>query len=128
MAIDSTTDTLCTTTQDMNVEFYNITKGKGFAVPIPIYYGGGAETNGAQVAVDPINHLFLVAQLNSTFSPSGGSTVIVFDESGNIVEHIDGFEFLDNFSVVVPHLAINPSLRIGYVPTYAGNSLQSFTY
>ncbi len=28
----------------MNVEFYNITKGNGFpAVPIPIYYGGGAE-------------------------------------------------------------------------------------
>ncbi len=66
--------------------------------------------------------------MNSTFSPSGGSTVIVFDESGNIVEHIDGFEFLDNFSVVVPHLAINPSATsIGYVPTYAGNSLQSFT-
>jgi hypothetical protein len=80
MAIDSTTDIMCTTTQDISVEFSRVSSGKGFAVQIPVYYGGGALTNGAAVAVDQVHHLFLVAQLNSTFSPQGGSTVIVYDE------------------------------------------------
>lgn len=129
MAIDPTTDTMCTTTTgDMDVEFYNLASGKGKAVQIPVLFGGGAETNGAAVAADPINHLFLVAQLNSTFSSNGGSTVIVYDEHGKLVEFINGFNFLNQFSVVVPHLAVNPSKRIGYVDGPNFNELQEFTY
>jgi hypothetical protein len=129
MAIDPATDTMCTTTTgDMDVEFYKLSTGKGKAVQIPVLFGGGAETNGAAVAVDPIHHLFLVAQLNSTFSSNGGSTVIVYDERGKMVEYINGFEFEDNFSVVVPHLAVNPSKRTGYVNGPGLNQLQEFTY
>jgi hypothetical protein len=130
MAIDPTTDTMCTTTTgDTDVEFYNLSTGKGKAVQIPFYYSnGGFLINGAAVAADPVHHLFLVAQLNSTFSPNGGSTVIVYDEHGKLVEYINGFNFLNRFSVVVPHLAVNPANRTGYVNGPNLNQLQEFTY
>jgi hypothetical protein len=128
MAIDSTTGIMCTTDESMSVVFTDVSTGKGFTVQIPILYGGGPDTGGAAVAVDPIHHLFLIAQLNSTFSPNGGSTVIVYDEQGNIVEAINGFSFLDRFSVVVVHIAVNPAGRIGYVPGANQGQLQSFTY
>jgi hypothetical protein len=128
MAIDPTTDTMCTTTTgDTDVEFYKLSTGKGKAVQIPILYSKGPLTNGAAVAADPIHHLFLVAQLDSTFSPSG-STVIVYDEHGKLVEYINGFNFFNQFSVVVPHLAVNPSNRTGYVNGPNLNQLQEFTY
>jgi hypothetical protein len=129
MAIDPTTDTMCTsTTGDSDVEFYNLSTGKGKAVQIPIYYGKGPLTNGAAVAADPIHHLFLVAQLDSTFSPTG-STVIVYDEHGKLVDYINGFDFFPSASsVVVPHLAVNPSNRTGYVNGPNPNQLQEFTY
>jgi hypothetical protein len=129
MAIDPTTDTMCTTTTgDMDVEFYDLSSGKGKAVQIPVLFGGGAETNGAAVAADPVHHLFLVAQLNSTFSSSGGSTVIVYDEHGKLVEFINGFNFLELDSVVIPHLAVVPSKRMGYVDGPGSDQLQEFTY
>ena len=128
MAIDPTTDTMCTTTTgDMDVEFYNLSTGKGKAVQIPIFYSKGPLTNGAAVAADPIHHLFLIAQLDSTFSPTG-STVIVYDEHGKLVEYINGFNFFGRYSVVVPHLAVNPSNRTGYVNGPNLNQLQEFTY
>ena len=129
MAIDPTTDTMCTTTTgDRDVEFYNLSTGKGRAVQIPILYSKGPLTNGAAVAADPIHHLFLVAQLDSTFS-SYGSTVIVYDEHGKLVEYINGFDFFPSpYSVVVPHLAVNPSNRTGYVNGPSPSQLQEFTY
>ena len=128
MAIDSTTGILCSTAQDMSVGFYNVSTGKGFIVQIPVYHGGGPLTNGAAVAVDQVNHLFLVAQLNSTFDPNGGSTVIVYDEQGNLIEAINGFNFLNRFSPVVVHIAVNGTTREGFVPAPNGGELQSFTY
>jgi len=130
MAIDPTTDMMCTTTQnDMDVEFYHLATGKGKAVKIPVYFfNGGGLTNGAAVAADPVHHLFLVAQRNSTFSSQGGSTVIVYDERGKLVEYINGFNFLNLFSVVVPHIAVNPATRLGYANGPNDDNLQEFSY
>lgn len=130
MAIDPVTDMMCTTTQgDMDVEFYHLATGKGKAVKIPVYFfNGGALTNGAAVAADPVHHLFLVAQRNSTFSPRGGSTVIVYDERGKLVEYINGFNFLNLFSVVVPRIGVNPSARVGYANGPGDSNLQEFSY
>ena len=128
MAIDSTTGIMCTTDESMSVVFTDVSTGKGFTVQIPVLHGGGPDTNGAAVAVDPIHHLFLIAQLNSTFSPFGGSTVIVYDESGNLIEALNGFEFLNVNSPVVVHLAVNPAAREGFVPGQNAGQLQSFTY
>lgn len=125
MAIDSTTGVMCTTTfGDMDVEFYNDTNGKGFAVTIP--GGGGPLTQGAFVAVDQVHHLFLIAQLNSTVGP--GSAVLVYDEKGNLVESISGFSFLNQFSAIPVRIAVNGGARIGYAPGPNVNNLQSFTY
>jgi hypothetical protein len=125
MAIDSTTGVLCTTTiGDTNVEFYKDATGKGFEVAIP--GGGGPLTQGAAVAVDQVHHLFLIAQQNSTVGP--GSAVLVYDEKGNLVESISGFSFLNQFSPVPVHIAVNGAARIGYVPGPNANNLQSFTY
>jgi len=125
MAIDSTTGIMCTKTlDDMDVEFYNVSNGKGFFVTIP--GTGGPLTNGAAVAVDPVNHLFLVAQQNSTFAQ--GSTVIVYDEKGNLIEAINGVNFLNLSSPLTVHIAVNGHTRTGYVPGPNANNLQSFTY
>ncbi len=130
MAIDPATDMMCTTTQgDMDVEFYHLATGKGKAVKIPVYFfHGGGLTNGAAVAADPVHHLFLVAQRNSTFSPNGGSTVIVYDERGKLVEYINGFNFLNLNTPIVPRLAVNPVARIGYANGPGLNTLQEFNY
>lgn len=128
MAIDSTTDVMCTTSADTGVAFTNVVTGKGFEVELPMLYGGGPLTGGAAVAVDSLHHLFLIAQLNSTYSPTGGSTVYVFDEYGKLVEGINGFNFLNTASAVVVHIAVNPAERIGFVPAQQSNALQSFTY
>ena len=126
MAVDSTTGVLCTTTfGDMNVEFYDDSTGKGFVVKIPGQ--GGPLTQGAAVAADPVNHLFLIAQQNSTVGGSG-SAVLVYDEQGDLVESITGFNFLNQFSPIPVHIAVNGTTRIGYVPGPNANKLQSFTY
>jgi hypothetical protein len=128
MAIDSTTGIMCTTSADMSVAFTDVTTGKGFEVQIPIrHFNGGYLTNGAAVAIDDVHHLFLVAQLNSTFSQSGGSTVIVYDEKGHLLDAINGFNFLNANSPVVARIAVNPSKRLGFVPG-STDDLQSFTY
>ena len=92
IAIDSTTDTMCTTSNDnYSVQFYNLKTHKGVSVPLP--GAGGQLQDGASVAADPLNHLFLVTQPLSSVSPSGGSTIFVYDENGTLVETINGFEF-----------------------------------
>jgi hypothetical protein len=130
MAIDSATGIMCTTTfGDKDVEFYKVSTGKGFAVQIPILNSGGGPLNGgAAVAVDQVHRLFLVAQLNSTFSSSGGSTVIVYNEKGHLVEYIDGFDFLFQDSPVTPRIAVNGTQRVGYVNGPNENELQEFGY
>lgn len=130
MAIDPTTDMLCTTTLgDIDVEFYHLASGKGKAVQIPtLYSNGGGLISGGSVAADPVHHLFLIAQRNSTVSPNGGSSVLVYDEKGKLVEYINGFNFLNYTSVVVPRVAVNPANRTGYVDGPGSNELQEFTY
>lgn len=128
MAIDSTTGIMCTDSEDMGIAVTDLSNDKGFEVQLPDKYGGGPLTNGEAIAVDPIHHLFLIAQLNSTYSPTGGSTVYVYDEKGKLIEGINGFEFLNANSPVVVHIAINPSMRLGFVPAQDLNTLQSFTY
>jgi hypothetical protein len=128
LAVDSATGTACTTTEiDFSVEFYNLATQTGFAQPLP-----GATNqffSGADVEFDPVNHLFLVAQPNSSTS-SSGSSIHVYDVSGNLIESINGLNFSNAFNVVPAHIALNPGKRIGFVdgPDIAAGQIQSFTY
>ncbi len=128
LAVDPATGTACTTTEiDFSVEFYNLATQTGFAQPLP-----GATNqffSGADVEFDPVNHLFLVAQPNSS-TASSGSSIHVYDVSGNLIESINGLNFSNAFNVVPAHIALNPGKRIGFVdgPDIAAGQIQSFAY
>src|SRR6266496_2133756 len=128
LAVDPATGTVCTTTEiDFSVEFYNLATQTGFAQPLP-----GATNqffSGADVEFDPVNHLFLVAQPNSSPS-SSGSSIHVYDVSGNLVESLNGLNFSHAFNVIPAHIALNPGRRMGFLdgPDIAAGQIQSFTY
>ena len=128
LAVDPATGTTCTTTEiDFSVEFYNLATQTGFAQPLP-----GATNqffSGADVEFDPVNHLFLVAQPNSS-TASSGSSIHVYDVSGNLIESINGLNFSNAFNVIPAHIALNPGKRTGFVdgPDIAAGQIQSFTY
>ena len=128
LAVDPSTGTACSTTEiDFSVEFYNLATQSGFAQPLP----GATQQffSGADVQFDSVNKLFLVAQPNSSTAPSG-SSIHVYDVSGNLVESINGLNFSNAFNVVPAHIALNPGKRIGFVdgPDIAAGQIQSFAY
>ena len=128
LAVDPATGTACTTTEiDFSVEFYNLATQTGFSQPLP----GATQQffSGADVEFDSVNNLFLVAQPNSSTAPSG-SSIHVYDVSGNLIESINGLNFSNAFNVIPAHIALNPGKRIGFVdgPDIAAGQIQSFTY
>ncbi len=50
------------------------------------------------------------------------------NEKGRLVEYINGFEFLFQFSAVIPSIAVKGAKRLGYVNGPNENELQEFTY
>ena len=127
IAIDSTTDTMCTTTSvDFSVQFYNLKTHQGLTEQLP--GADGEQQSGAAIAADPVNHLFLVSEPLSSVSPSGGSTIFVYDENGSLIETINGFSFSNRFSALFERVEVNATQRTGYVNGPNANQLQEFTY
>ena len=128
LAIDSAMHVACATTEiDFSVQFYDLTTLTGTSQPLP-----GATNqfySGADVAVDPIHHLFLVAQENSSTSP-GESSIYVYDTNGTLVESLGGFHFSNAGNVVAAHIALHPRWRYGFVdgPDPGVRQIQSFVY
>jgi hypothetical protein len=127
LAYDSATGIACTTTElDGGVEIYNVAQQTGTHHLMP--NGGGQSFAGSYVVNDPIHKLFLIAQTFSSTAPSG-SSVQVFDESGNLVESINGLDFTNAGFLAIPvRIAINPSKRIAWVNAAKVNQLQQFSY
>jgi hypothetical protein len=127
LAVDSGTGIACTTTElNAQVEFYNLKKETGFAVQLPGTGDADQLNSGAAVASDPVNKLFLVA--DPVFAPTGGSAIVVYDEKGNLVESITGFDFSNRYAVVPIRVAVNPALRMGWVDGPGIDELQQFFY
>jgi hypothetical protein len=127
IAIDSTTDVMCTATSaDFSVQFYNLNTQQGITETLP--GAGGELQSGAAIAADPVNHLFLVSQPNSSVSPSGGSTIFVYGEDGTLLETLNGFSFSNVASAILEHIQVNGAQRTGFVNGPSDNQLQSFTY
>jgi hypothetical protein len=129
LAVDSADGIFVTTTEDdANVEFYKLATETGFTVVLP---GSGSQQifSGADVEFDPINKLFLVAQPVSS-SSSSGSTIYVYNTSGQLQETLNGFSFSNASNVVAMHIALHPKIRSGYVdgPDAGVTEIQSFTY
>jgi len=129
IAVDSADNIACTTTEDdASVEFYDLTTQNALAVVVLPNSGQNQFFSGADVEYDAVHKLFLVAQPNS--SSSTGSSIYVYDTSGDLQETLNGFSFSNAFNVVAMHIGLHPSTRTGFVdgPDAGVMEVQSFTY
>ena len=128
LATDPNTGVSATDTElNAQVEFYDMANQKGItAVQLPCTGNSDQIYSGSGIAVDPVNKLFLVTETYDACTRGQGSAIAVYDESGNFVESIEGF----NFSLGEPAPAINPSKRMGWAFSGPGgvSQLQQFFY
>src|SRR5438477_1743943 len=130
IAVDSEDGILCTDTSfDSAVQFYTLSDFTGISVFLPGHDPQTSTASGGDIEFDPINKLFLVAQAFSDGQLNNGSSIHVFDLTGNLVESIDGLNFQGGDNVFPVHITLNPSHRIGFVngPDLT-TAIQSFRY
>ena len=130
IAVDSEDGILCTDTSfDSAVQFYNLSDFSGVSVFLPGHDPQTSTASGGDIEFDPINKLFLVAQAFSDGQLNNGSSIHVFDLTGNLVESIDGLNFQGGDNVFPVHITLNPSNRTGFVngPDLT-TAIQSFSY
>ena len=126
-AVDPNTGVAATTTElNSQVEFYDLKKKTGITfTQLPCTTDTDQTNSGSGIAVDPVNKLFLVTD-QFYCDGSQGSAVVVYDEAGNFVETITGF----NMAIGEPAPVLNPSKRMGWV--FSGpdgfSQLQQFFY
>jgi hypothetical protein len=124
IAVDSTTGIFATDTElNAQVEFYNIANETGTFVQLPCSGNTSQILSGSGIANDPINGLFLVTEQFYGCN-TGESAIVVYDESGNLVETITGFKF----AIGEPAPVINPSKRMGWTFGPGFSQLQQFFY
>lgn len=127
LAVDPNTGIAATTTElNAQVEFYDMDKMKDIAaVQLPCTGNTDQTNSGSGIAVDPVHKLFLVTD-QLYCDGSQGSAIVVYDEKGNFVETIAGF----NFVIGEPAPVLNPAKRMGWA--YGGpdgtTQLQQFFY
>jgi hypothetical protein len=129
LAVDSTTRIAATTTElNAQVEFYDLNNKHRFGKFAQLPGTGDTDqlNSGAAIANDPIHGLFLVA--DPVFAPTGDSAIVVYDEKGNLVESIPGFNFSNASRVIPVRVAVNPTLRMGWVDGPGINQIQQFFY
>jgi hypothetical protein len=130
IAVDSEDGVLCTDTSfDSAVQFYNLNDSTGISVFLPGHNPQNSTASGGDIEFDPVNKLFLVAQAFSDGQLDNGSSVQVYDLTGNLVESIDGLNFQGGDNVFPVHITLNPNRRIGFVngPDLT-TAIQSFSY
>jgi hypothetical protein len=126
-ATDINTGITATDTElNAQVEFYDMAKQTGIAaVQLPCTADADQTYSGSGIANDPVNKLFLVTETYDACSGGATSSISVFDESGNYIETITGFQF----AIGEPAPAINPGKRMGWAFGGPGFSqLQQFFY
>lgn len=125
LAVDPNTGVAATTTElNAQVEFYDVAKKTGIAAAqLPCTSSTSQLNSGAGVAVDPVHKLFLVAEASYACSP-GGSALVIYDETGKLVETITGF----SFAIAEPAAVVNPVKRMGWTFGPKFSQLQQFFY
>ena len=127
LAVDPETGIAATTTElNSQVEFYDLNAKTGIkAAQLPCTSDTDQVHSGSNIAVDPVNKLFLVTE-TTYCDGQHGSAIVVYDEAGNLVETIAGF----NFAIGEPAPVLNPSKRMGWA--FSGpagfSQLQQFFY
>jgi hypothetical protein len=130
IAVDSGDGILCTDTSfDSAAQFYDLSDFSGISVLLPGADPQTSTASGGDIEFDPVNKLFLIAQPFSDGKLNNGSSVLVYDLSGNLVESIDGLNFQGGDNVFPVHITLNPNLRVGFVngPDLT-TAIQSFNY
>jgi hypothetical protein len=121
IAVDSEDGIAVTTTSDdSNIEFYDLKTQTGFTELLPA--GQGRIQSGTDVEFDPIHKVFLVGQ---PFGPGNDSFIQVYDPKGTLKESVN-FGGGGNIGLSFSYIALQPSQRSGFVDTPTG--LHSFTY
>jgi hypothetical protein len=130
VAVDTADGVLCTDTHaDSAVQFYDLKTRTGVNRLLPGAQPNTLTANGGNIAFDPINRLFLIAQRFADGLLNNGSCIQVYDIRGEHVETVYGLEFQDGFNVLPTHIALNPSRRLGFINgPNLNDSLQAFTY
>ncbi len=125
MAVDPNTGVEATVTElNAQVEFYDLEKKKGIvAEQLPCTGPADQLSSGAGIAVDPVNKLFLVTEQNYC-NGSQGSAILVYDESGALLETITGFQFF----IAEPAPVLSPSKRMGWAFGPRVDQLRQFFY
>ena len=110
LAVDPNTGVGATTTElNSQVEFYDMAKRKALTfAQLPCTNDTDQTNSGSNIAVDPVNKLFLVTDYFYC-DGSQGSAIVVYDEAGNFVETITGF----NFAIGEPAPVLNPGQAHG---------------
>ena len=124
LGVDPNTGIAATTTElNAQVELYDLNKQTGIAdVQLPCTGNSSQTASGSGIAIDPINKLFLVSE--QEYCSTGKGAIVVYDESGNLVEAIPGFTFFIGEGAA----ALNPSKRMGWAFGPHFNQLQQFFY
>lgn len=123
LAVDSSTGIAATATElNAQVEFYDLAKETATFAQLPCTSDTSQLNSGSGIASDSVNGLFLVTE--TYYGCGSGSAILVYDESGNLVETITGFKF----AIAEPPPAINPSKRMGWTFGPGFNQLQQFFY
>jgi hypothetical protein len=124
IAVDSKTGVAVTTTVgDNGVEFYDLAKQTGFKVILPCAEELVADS-GEDVEFDSLHKLFFVQQVFN--SCDDFSRLYAYDEKGNVVETLTGFQILPVSPTLI---ALHPANRSGFMfSNRLGEALQSFTY
>lgn len=125
-ATDPNTGVTATDTElNAQVEFYDMSKQQGItAVQLPCTNDTAQIYSGSGIANDPVNKLFLVTETDDACSGGATSSIQVYDEAGNYIETITGFQF----AIGEPPPAINPSKRMGWAFGPGFSQLQQFFY
>jgi hypothetical protein len=123
VAVDPATGIAATDTElNAQVEFYDLAKQSGTAAQLPCTSSTDQAASGEGIVNDPVNGLFLVTE--PEYCSTNGGAIIVYDEKGDLVETITGF----NMAIAEPAPVINPSKRVGWVLGPHLNQLQQFFY
>ncbi len=125
MAVDPNTGVAATVTElNAQVEFYDMARQIGItAKQLPCTGDTDQLSAGSGISVDPVHKLFLVTE-KLYCSGSQGGAILVYDETGKLIETITGF----NFAIGEPAPVVNPGKRMGWAfgPTFS--ELQQFFY
>jgi hypothetical protein len=128
MAIDSNSNKMVSADLGGNLSIYDLTTQSGFVVDLL----GRDSGVGFYSAADSTRSLFLVeaAYASDSFTNNNSlSTILVYDEQGNLKENIERFNFFNAAYVIAASgLIVAPARRVGYTFGNGSYQLEPFTY